>query len=177
MLHRYRLATLVAVLGLVHLDPAPLAAQVRQSVPAAPATARDSVIAVVDEVLHAMADNDVETSRRLQMSGGVGISTRQTSEGVRIHLSTNEEFLEWLAENTDVMVERIWDPTVQVHGAIATLWAPYDFHTNRTFSHCGVNAVQLIRTAEGWRVANWIWTVEPEGCVPSPLGPLGEDPG
>jgi uncharacterized protein YciI len=142
---------------------------------AAPATARDSVIAVVDEVLRAMAANDVETSRRLLMPGGVEFSTRQTPEGLRIRRETNEEYLEWLAQNTDAMVERIWDPTVQVHGAIATLWAPYDFYVNHTFSHCGVNAVQLIRTDEGWRVANWIWTVEPEDCAPSPLGPLRED--
>jgi uncharacterized protein YciI len=142
---------------------------------AAPATARDSVVAVVDEVLRAMASNDVETSRRVLLPGGVGFSTRQTPEGMHIRRESNGEYLEWLAQNADVMVERMWNHSVAVHGAIATLWAPYDFYVNHTFSHCGVNAVQLIRTADGWRVANWIWTVEPEGCAPSPLGPLRQD--
>jgi hypothetical protein len=173
-----RLVGLTTALVLMHLGASPVAAQERESFPAAqpgvPATARDSVIAVVDESLRAMAANDVAASRRLMLPDGVEFSTRETPEGVRIQGKSNEAFLEWLAQNEDVMLERIWDPTVQVHGTIATLWAPYDFYVNGTFSHCGVNAIQLIRTDDGWRIANWIWTVEPEGCAPSPLGPLQE---
>jgi hypothetical protein len=174
MHHSYRLVGLTTALVLMHLGAAPVAAQEREGFPAdqagVPATARDSIIAVVDEFLRAMAANDVAVSRPLMLPDGVEFSTRETPEGVRIWGRSNEEYLEWLAQNEDLMLERIWHPTVQVHGAIATLWAPYDFYVNGTFSHCGVNAIQLIRTDDGWRIANWIWTVEPEGCPPSPLG-------
>ena len=51
------------------------------------------------------------------------------------------------------------------------VWAPYDFHVNGAFSHCGVDVFSLVRTAEGWRIAAVAYTVEREGCAPSPLGP------
>jgi hypothetical protein len=72
----------------------------------------------------------------------------------------------------DTFVERMWEPVVQVHGPIATLWAPYDIHRNRQFVHCGVDAFTLIRTTTGWKIATVVYTAEPTGCAPSPLGPL-----
>lgn len=129
MLYSYRLAGLITALVLMHLGASPVAAQERESFPAAqadvPVTARDSIIAVVDESLRAMAANDVAASRALMLPDGVEFATQETPEGVRIRGRSNEEYLEWLAQNEDLMLERIWDPTVQVHGAIATLWAPY----------------------------------------------------
>jgi hypothetical protein len=178
MHYSFGLAVLLTALVLMQFGAQPVAAQERESFHAAqadvPATVRESIIAVVNESLRAMAENDVAASRLVMLPDGVEFSTRETPEGVRISGRPNEAYLEELAQSEDVMIERIWDPTVQMHGAIATLWAPYDFYVNGTFSHCGVNAIQLIRTDDGWRIANWIWTVEPEGCAPSPLGPLKE---
>ena len=69
------------------------------------------------------------------------------------------------------MLERMWDATVLVHGPLAQVWTPYDFHADGEFSHCGVDAFTLIKTSEGWRVSGVAYTVEPTGCEPSPLGP------
>jgi hypothetical protein len=38
------------------------------------------------------------------------------------------------------------------------------------FSHCGVDAITLVRTDAGWRIASFVYTVEETGCAPSPLG-------
>ena len=53
-------------------------------------------------------------------------------------------------------------------GSLATVWAAYDFHFGQTFSHCGVDAVQLLRTAQGWRIMSIADTFVREGCVPRP---------
>ena len=57
-------------------------------------------------------------------------------------------------------------------GPLAQVWAPYDFHVNAAFSHCGVDSFILFKTTMSWQVASISYTVKPHGCTPSPLGPL-----
>lgn len=75
------------------------------------------------------------------------------------------------AQDDARMLERMWDATVLVHGPLAQVWTPYDFHVDGEFSHCGVDAFTLIKTQDGWKVSGVAYTVEPTGCEPSPLGP------
>jgi hypothetical protein len=55
-----------------------------------------------------------------------------------------------------------------VSGTLATIWADYDFHFGQTFSHCGVDAVQLLKTAEGWKIVSLADTFVLEGCERHP---------
>ena len=43
--------------------------------------------------------------------------------------------------------------------------------TGGTFSHCRVDALDPIRTTEGWKIAGGALTIEAQ-CEPSPLGPI-----
>ena len=63
------------------------------------------------------------------------------------------------------------NPEVRLHGTVATVWTPYDFWIDGKFSHCGIDAFDLVKTASGWKIAGVVFTVEPK-CEPSPLGPL-----
>lgn len=54
--------------------------------------------------------------------------------------------------HAEVWDERIDDLEIEIDDPLATAWMDYRFHLGETFSHCGVNAFQLVRTAEGWRV-------------------------
>ena len=67
--------------------------------------------------------------------------------------------------------ERMWNPEVRIRGAIATIWTPYDFWTDGKFSHCGIDAFDLVKTDEGWKISGGGYTIEAQ-CDPSPLGPL-----
>ena len=69
------------------------------------------------------------------------------------------------------MLERIWEPQVRVHKGIATLWAPYDFWLDGALRHCGIDSFELVKSPEGWKITGGTYTVEREGCQPSPLGP------
>ncbi|HLA63058.1 MAG TPA: nuclear transport factor 2 family protein [Rhodothermales bacterium] len=60
--------------------------------------------------------------------------------------------------------ERIRDPRVEVAGALATLWAPYTFHIDEAFSHCGTDAFQFVWTDDGWQLLVVTFTIETEGC-------------
>ena len=60
--------------------------------------------------------------------------------------------------------ERISFDVIKVDGPLAIAWTPYQFYYNGTFSHCGVNSFQLLRTAKGWKIQYIIDTRRKTGC-------------
>jgi hypothetical protein len=64
--------------------------------------------------------------------------------------------------------EQIYDVHVRVDGNIAQVWAPYTFYLDKQLRHCGVNAIALLRDAEGWKVTQLADTRRRENC-PDPL--------
>ena len=135
-------------------------------------TPRDSVVAAVNEFFRAMTARDTAALARVQFADGIQYAARTKGDSVAIRRGTSEGFAQQLAGMGDTYVERMWEPTVLVHGPLAVVWAPYDFHRNRTFSHCGIDAFTLLRSPTGWKIATVSYTTEATGCKPSPLGPL-----
>lgn len=48
--------------------------------------------------------------------------------------------------------ERLLSYEIRVDDHLATAWTPYEFYVNDRFSHAGVNAFQLAKTDQGWRI-------------------------
>lgn len=48
--------------------------------------------------------------------------------------------------------ERISNYEIKVDGEMATAWTPYEFYYNGKFSHCGVNAFQLVKLDGTWKI-------------------------
>ena len=131
-----------------------------------------AVLAVVQRLFDAMASRDSAAAQQVLIAEGRYFSVRDTGAGVAVGGATHQEFAERLAGGKEEMRERMWDSKVLIHGRIAVVWTPYDFHRNRKFSHCGVDAFNLVKTAEGWKIAGFVYTVEPTGCPGTPLPPL-----
>jgi hypothetical protein len=85
-----------------------------------------------------------------------------------------DQFAQSIAANQSRLLERIWEPKVLVRGRMATVWAEYDFYADGKFGHCGVDNFLMLKTDQGWKAAAVAYTVETEGCAPSPLGPPKE---
>ena len=64
----------------------------------------------------------------------------------------------------EVWDERISGEIIHLDGPLAMVWMRYRFYTGTTFSHCGVNAFELFRRAEGWRITSIADTRRKEGC-------------
>lgn len=58
----------------------------------------------------------------------------------------------------EVWDERVSGLEIRVDGPLATAWMQYSFYLGSQFSHCGVNAMQLVRDASGWRILQIIDT-------------------
>jgi len=69
--------------------------------------------------------------------------------------------------------EEIWDLEIRRDRRLATAWMRYAFYLDGELHHCGVNAFQLVRTADGWAAFSIADTSREEGCE----GPPGEASG
>ena len=130
---------------------------------------RDPVLKTVQAFFDTMTAKDVDGARKILMPQGRFHAVRMRDGNIRSF--SNEEYFADLQSAKRVMRERMWNPEVRVHGAIATVWTPYDFWIDGKYSHCGIDAFDLVKTDEGWKIAGGSYTLE-EKCEPSPLGPL-----
>lgn len=60
--------------------------------------------------------------------------------------------------------EKIIDYSIQIDGAIANAWTPYEFWLNGKFHHCGVNSFQLFKEEGTWKIIYLIDTRRKDGC-------------
>ncbi|MQA92707.1 MAG: DUF4440 domain-containing protein [Gemmatimonas sp.] len=76
-----------------------------------------------------------------------------------------DSFVEAIGSARDeVWDERIWDLEVRVDDGLATAWMRYAFYLDDAFSHCGVNAFQLVRAASGWQILQVTDTRRVDDC-------------
>ena len=65
----------------------------------------------------------------------------------------------------EIWDEKIWNTIIQIDGNLAQVWTDYAFYVGEKFSHCGVDAFQLIKEEnENWKIINLIDTRRIEGC-------------
>jgi hypothetical protein len=132
---------------------------------------RDAVLQAVQAFFDTMTARDVDGARQVLQPQGRFHAMRMRDGKPDVRAFSNEEYFADLQASKQKMQERIWNPEIRINGLIATMWAPYDFWIDGKYSHCGIDAFDLIKTEDGWKIAGGVYTVETK-CAPSPLGPL-----
>ena len=133
---------------------------------AATSSEEKAVLATVQRMFDAMRTKDTAAFREIFLPNAtlVGMRTRPNGEQA-VQVLTWERFGAFMAGDTrGTWIERAWSPEVRIRGTLATVWADYDFHLGQTPSHCGVDAVQLLKTPAGWKIASIADTYETTGC-------------
>ena len=132
----------------------------------AQSTARDSVLATIQRVLDGMRARDTtglraEFDSTAQLIGVPDSSARPTRP------QTVSRFLTGIATTPPEKAfdERVYDPEVRIEGPIAQVWTYYTFREGKAFSHCGTDALTLMRTGGVWRIVSWIWTTRRTECT------------
>jgi hypothetical protein len=140
---------------------------------ATPARAQDeraAVLATVQRLFDGMQRGDTALMRSAFLPGAklFGIRTRQNGQTV-VQQITEQQFAEFRAGDTrGEWLERVFDPEVRIDGTMATVWAAFEFRIAGQFSHCGTDAVQLLKTADGWRIVSLSDTFQRTGCPERP---------
>ena len=95
----------------------------------------------------------------------------QTAKGPVVKKDTHENWLKNLVQPDKQLKERYWDlVTHSYDGGVAMVSCAYDFYVDQTYSHCGTNIFTLVKTKEGWKIADTVFSVRKD-CDESPLGP------
>ncbi len=130
-----------------------------------------AALAAAQNLLAAISTRDAARARPLMLPGAQLASVNDPASATTVpRMETDSAFLAALAAPGPKYLERMWEPTLFLQGPIATIHAPYDFHIDGVFSHCGVDTFTLEKAQGAWRVSHIAYTVQRTGCAPSPLG-------
>ena len=66
---------------------------------------------------------------------------------------------------SEVWNEPIWNEKVNVDGVMASVWVDYAFFLDKEMLHCGVDAFQLIKIEDQWKIFELADTRRKEGCT------------
>ena len=64
----------------------------------------------------------------------------------------------------EIWDEKIWSYDIRVDEPMATAWTEYSFYLGEKLLHCGVNAFDLVKTEDGWKISQIIDTRTKKGC-------------
>ena len=154
------------LLAAVSMSVMTLAAAAPVQAAGKPAAERKAVLGVVDRTFAALAQHDAAAMRALLVPG---TTFAVRGPDGRIKMERDEDFLQALATGKGAWRERIWSPKVIVADGLAQVWAPYDFHLDGKFSHCGIDSFALVKDGSGqWRIAGITYSVQIDGCPTDP---------
>ena len=140
-----------------------VAASTASTQSAAPHPEEAAILAIVDRFMLAVADKDPAALNALRLEGGFSIVERPAPKGGT--LVSRRVFTPPSGNRTVEYRERYWDPIVHVRGSIAVVWTPYEFWTDGKTSHCGIDVFEMMKDQGAWKIANMMWTVEPDACA------------
>lgn len=124
-----------------------------------------AVMEVVNQLFDGMRARDGEMVAAVFHPDARMVSTGVDAQGnPRAQLSPVSGFVEAVGQPGEPWNEPLFDPEVRVDGNLAHVWVFYHFYRGETFSHCGFDSFQLVRTGEGWKVISLADTRRTEGC-------------
>ncbi len=106
------------------------------------------------------------TAVRRTLAPGAVFHTIATKTGVtKVAPESPLSFLKAVGTpHPKVWDERITFDKILIDANLASVWTPYEFYLGDTFSHCGYNSFQLVKLADGWKIAHVIDTRRKEKC-------------
>ncbi len=125
----------------------------------------DDVRAVIDALFDAMRESDEEGVLAV-FHENARLMTATADDGAPIVRETRiADFAAAVGGSPDeVWDEPLFNVDIRVDDGLASAWMNYRFYRNGDFSHCGSNAVQLVKTMEGWQIMQIIDTRRTERC-------------
>ncbi len=87
-------------------------------------------------------------------NGMVLQSVSEAENGGRLTTDSAEDFYKSIASmpSTLKIEERLLDYDIQIDGAMAHVWTPYEFYINDKLSHSGVNSFTLFNDNGSWKI-------------------------
>jgi ketosteroid isomerase-like protein len=125
----------------------------------------DSPSQVIESFFDGMRASDGDILKTL-ITDDITLHTVTQREGETVRAETDmSRFLESVSNApVGLLNEELTSLIVHIDGDLATAWMEYNFYRGDEFSHCGVNSMNLIRTAEGWKIFSVVDTRRTDNC-------------
>jgi hypothetical protein len=116
---------------------------------------REAVMSVVKQLFDGMRAHDGAQVRAVFHPSAQLFSSSMRDGKPVISVTPIETFITAVGRpGPFVNDERTRNEIVHVDGGFASVWAEYAFYRGTTFSHCGVDAFQLAKDADGWKIVS-----------------------
>ena len=125
----------------------------------------DDALAVVTTLFDGMRTGDGDLLRSLFHPDAFMTGTGLRDGAYNVSMNPPTGWIESVSNRTGPELdERIYNPIVQVSGALASVWTEYDLFVGGEFRHCGVDAFHLALTDDGWKIVHLADTRVTDGC-------------
>jgi hypothetical protein len=119
----------------------------------------------VTQFFDGMRRGDSIMVRRTLAPGAVLHAISQKEGRTALQIESTNDFLKAVGTpHSEVWDERVQFERVLIDANLASVWAPYEFYRGSKFSHCGYDSFQLVKLADGWKIAHIIDTRRKEKC-------------
>ena len=128
---------------------------------------RESVALLIDKLFDGMREGDSSKVSSVFHSDVTLFTSYTNKEGEKkINKGELNNFLKAVGTpHEEIWDEKIWNTKVMIDDGIAHVWTDYSFYVGDNFSHCGVDAFNLIRDPDkGWLIVSLMDTRRKEGC-------------
>jgi hypothetical protein len=138
--------------------PAPILAQT--------AAEKEAVLKPIHQLFDGMRKHDSAMVRGAFAAEGRLLSIADKDGKVQVRTISPDQFAGAVgrAANGPPWNEPIYDPEIRVDGRVATVWTWYDFLAGDKWSHCGIDAFQLAKLDDGWKITQLVDTRYQTGC-------------
>ena len=91
--------------------------------------------------------------------------SNQPSQPAKLEIESISGFLKSVGTpHPEIWDERVQFERILIDANLASMWAPYEFYLGNKFSYCGYDSFQLVKLADGWKIAHVIDTRRKEKC-------------
>src|SRR6478609_1789714 len=130
-------------------------------------TAQDEVREVINRLFTSMEKGDsakLHSTFAKQVTMAT-VSRDKSNSPVIKYESSIDDFLKAIGTpHPEVYYEEIWNVKIQIDGDFAQAWCDYAFYVGNKFSHCGVDAFNLFKGKEGWKIFHLADTRRKDNC-------------
>lgn len=129
-------------------------------------TEEKEIMKPIEDMFKGMATGDSALIRKHFEKEITMVTVFKNKEGKATLRRENslDGFLKAVAGQQEAFNEPIWNVKIRVSGDLALVSCDYAFYLGKTFSHCGVDAWQLIKREDGWKIFHLVDTRQREGC-------------
>ena len=126
---------------------------------------KNMVISTIDQFFAGMKKGDSSMVSAVMASQARLLTVVEKEGKVFLPEVPQEKFLNAVGSpHEEVWDERIHSYEVKIDDRLASVWTTYSFYLGEKFSHCGVNAFQLYKSEEGWKIIEITDTRRVENC-------------